>query len=254
MKIDQYFKRIIENDVIEGAWLFLSIDEETLFNEALDLANQITAAPYIYIVSDIEVLTDSIKNNYQVFDPAIKSIFEIQRLLFLASDEKKVVIIKLMEDLSEEAQNSLLKITEEPPSNAVFFFLSKDENRVLPTLLSRFRIIKIPEKNSFYQKRVSPEIKGILNSSQPLGVYLENFLEEDPVIFLENLAILARDGVLNTLNIKELKITNTSGKASAEDLKAILRALEGVKYHNLNPRLQIENVLLSLKNRVRIYK
>lgn len=82
MKIDQYFKRIIENDVIEGAWLFLSIDEETLFNKALDLANQITAAPYIYIVSDSESLIDSIKNNYQVFDPAIKSIFEIQRLLF----------------------------------------------------------------------------------------------------------------------------------------------------------------------------
>jgi len=246
MKIDQYFKKIIEQDIIDGAWLFLSMDEEMLFQKSLSLAKQVTSASYIYIVSESEQLEDFIKNSYQVFDPAIKSIFEIQRLLFLSSDEKKVVIVKMMEDLSEEAQNSLLKITEEPPVNTAFFFLSKDENRVLPTLRSRFRIIKFPEKNSFYQKRISSEMRTFLHSSQPLNVYLENFLEEDPVIFLENLVIVMRDGLLNSLNLEELKITNGEGEANVKDLKNALYALEGIKYHNLNSRLQIEDLLLNI--------
>jgi len=90
-------------------------------------------------------------------------------------------------------------------------------------------------------------MRTFLHSSQPLNVYLENFLEEDPVIFLENLVIVMRDGLLNSLNIEELKITNGEGEVNVKDLKAALYALEGVKYHNLNSRLQIENVILSLK-------
>jgi len=60
-----------------------------LFQKSLSLAKQVTSASYIYIVSESEQLEDSIKNSYQVFDPAIKSIFEIQRLLFYLVMKKK---------------------------------------------------------------------------------------------------------------------------------------------------------------------
>jgi len=251
MKLEQYFKKIIENDVIEGGWLFLGIDEEALFQKSFNLAQKISSYQFIYLITNDNSIGEAIKNKYQIFEPSIKSVFEIQKLLSLASEEKKVVIVRLIENLSEEAQNSLLKITEEPPPHIVFFFTSSDENQILPTLLSRLKIIKVPlsEKNLFYQKRIPEKIKEMMISSRPLKIYLEEFLEEEPVIFLENLLVILRDQILNSLGMTETKITDVKGQSSPEALEKTLKALEGIKYYNLNPRLQIENILFQLQSK-----
>ena len=42
-----------------------------------------------------------------------------------------------MEFLTVEAQNALLKITEEPPASSLIIFISSDLESILPTILSR---------------------------------------------------------------------------------------------------------------------
>lgn len=247
MKFDQYFQKIIENKMIDGGWIFLGIDEEFIFQEVFDLAKKITNFQFIYLIAEKNSLEEKIQNNFQIFEPSIKSIFEIQKLISLSSEEEKIVLIKAVDQLSEEAQNSLLKMTEEPPKNSALFYVSKDENKILPTLLSRLKIIKLPIKNNFYQKRISEKMKEMINSDNPLRIYLDEFLQIDPVIFLENLVVLLRDQLLNSLKISELKITNASGITNLKKLEKTMKALEGVKYANLNSHLQIENILLNLK-------
>lgn len=56
---------------------------------------------------------------------------------------KKIYIIESVEDLSLEAANSLLKILEAPPRYLVFILLAKSTN-ILPTILSRCQIVKLP--------------------------------------------------------------------------------------------------------------
>lgn len=56
---------------------------------------------------------------------------------------KKIYVIESVEDLSLEAANSLLKILEAPPRYVIFILLAKSTN-ILPTILSRCRIIKLP--------------------------------------------------------------------------------------------------------------
>ncbi|MCX8015975.1 MAG: hypothetical protein N2692_01585 [Patescibacteria group bacterium] len=247
MNFDKYFNKIIENNKIDGGWLFLCIDIEKSFKKALELARLITNPYLIYIIADSDSLQE-IKENYQIFEPGIKSIIDIQKLLYLSTEEKKVLIIKSVESLSLEAQNALLKITEEPPPRTSFFFISNDENSILPTLLSRLRIIRIPllPKDGFYRKRISNDLKKGIEQKNLLPIYLKEFLGENEIDFMENLIVLFRDQMLNKFNIVNYKYTDAKGEVSGDIIKMAIKALEGMKYANLNPRLQIENILLNI--------
>lgn len=55
----------------------------------------------------------------------------------------KIFVIKDFDVSTEEAQNKLLKVLEEPPKNVYFLLSAKSEERVLPTIKSRCDKIKI---------------------------------------------------------------------------------------------------------------
>lgn len=57
--------------------------------------------------------------------------------------EFKILIMWMPEYLGNEG-NKLLKILEEPPPNTLFILVAENESLVLPTLLSRCQLIKIP--------------------------------------------------------------------------------------------------------------
>lgn len=57
----------------------------------------------------------------------------------------KIFIIRNFDISTEEAQNKLLKVLEEPPKNVYFLLSAKSEERVLPTIKSRCDKIKINE-------------------------------------------------------------------------------------------------------------
>ena len=70
---------------------------------------------------------------------------EILRKLSLKSFESefKILIMWMPEYLGNEG-NKLLKLIEEPPVNTLFIFVAENESLVLPTILSRCQLIKIP--------------------------------------------------------------------------------------------------------------
>lgn len=51
--------------------------------------------------------------------------------------EKKVYILRNIHEMSEQAQNTLLKIIEEPPAHVIFILTCQSRARILPTILSR---------------------------------------------------------------------------------------------------------------------
>jgi len=70
---------------------------------------------------------------------SIDTIRELQHLANLPPYEGKykVFIINDAEYLSIEAANCLLKILEEPPPTVIWLLLASEENRLLPTVISR---------------------------------------------------------------------------------------------------------------------
>lgn len=51
--------------------------------------------------------------------------------------DKKVYILRNIHEMSEQAQNTLLKIIEEPPAHVIFILTCQNRSRILPTILSR---------------------------------------------------------------------------------------------------------------------
>lgn len=70
---------------------------------------------------------------------------DINRTMSLKSfeSEYKILIMWKPEFLGKEG-NKLLKLIEEPPPNTLFIFVAENEDLILPTIISRTQLIKIP--------------------------------------------------------------------------------------------------------------
>lgn len=70
---------------------------------------------------------------------------DITRKISLKSfeSEYKVLVIWMPEYLAKNG-NKLLKLIEEPPSNTLFLLVAENEDLILPTILSRTQLVKIP--------------------------------------------------------------------------------------------------------------
>jgi DNA polymerase-3 subunit delta' len=110
----------------------------------------IDQTPYNNVVDWINFLKENSRSKIET--PANKqgniTVFEcddISHKLSLKSFESsyKILIIWMPEFLGNSG-NKLLKLIEEPPDNTIFIFVAEDESAILPTILSRTQLIKIP--------------------------------------------------------------------------------------------------------------
>jgi DNA polymerase-3 subunit delta' len=81
----------------------------------------------------------------------IDAVREIKNFLWQKpnASPRRTLIIDEAEFLTTEAQNALLKITEEPPASSLLIFVSSDTESFLPTILSRVEKMYfglVPEK------------------------------------------------------------------------------------------------------------
>jgi DNA polymerase-3 subunit delta' len=59
--------------------------------------------------------------------------------------EYKIMIIWLAEKMNQQTANKLLKILEEPPEKTLFLLIAESADRILPTILSRTQITRVPK-------------------------------------------------------------------------------------------------------------
>lgn len=69
--------------------------------------------------------------------------------------QRRLAVIWCADKLSLEAENSLLKITEEPPANSCVLFIS-EENKLLPTIKSRVWSVNIDLPEEYINAVVPP--------------------------------------------------------------------------------------------------
>jgi DNA polymerase III subunit delta' len=71
---------------------------------------------------------------------------EIVRKLSLKTFEAdyKIMIIWLPEKMNTETANKLLKMIEEPPEKTLFLLVSEEDDKLLPTIVSRCQPVRIP--------------------------------------------------------------------------------------------------------------
>ena len=64
------------------------------------------------------------------------------------SGKYKIMIIWLPERMNNQSANKLLKLLEEPPENTIFLLVSNAVDTILPTIISRTQIIRVPALKS----------------------------------------------------------------------------------------------------------
>ncbi len=111
------------------------------------MINEKIETAHILIVNDIDETLNSLlpfysKNNVRVIRNEEKEEFQLAQAnatikeAYISTNEKKYIFLcgKIFRN---EAQNSLLKILEEPPSNIVFIIITNSKSTILPTIFSR---------------------------------------------------------------------------------------------------------------------
>lgn len=107
--------------------------------------------------------------------------------------ERKVYVLRAAETMNNNAQNALLKLLEEGPSYAVFFFLTKNPESLLPTLRSRCETVQLETVQE--EEALAPEVLEFLRllcttapARMPLCAFcvaLEKKKREELTLFLD---------------------------------------------------------------------
>ena len=76
----------------------------------------------------------------------------VERLSMTGQSNYKILLIQSLERMTREAANSFLKTLEEPSPRTVFIMTTNSMRDLLPTIVSRVRILKFASMSSAYLK------------------------------------------------------------------------------------------------------
>ncbi|KKQ74211.1 MAG: polymerase III, delta prime subunit protein [Candidatus Woesebacteria bacterium GW2011_GWB1_38_5b] len=173
----------------------------------------------------------------------IEDVRNIQKRIYLLPirGTKKAFIISCKQGITTEAQNSMLKILEEPPPSTLLYLITDNYNFFLPTIISRAKIIEIKDSEARTDGKGLAELLSLTGVGDCL--YLAQELSKDKnqaINWLEQTILAARKKMLSTLDNSEQSLM----------LERLIRKLElarlDLKNTNANPRLALENLFLNI--------
>lgn len=193
-----------------------------------------------------ERAVDLIDINLNVYEKAmgIEDVRNIQKAILLKPfrGKTKAVVIDTYEDITLEAQNALLKILEEPPSNTIIIITTASKEYFLPTIISRCKVIILQEKEiklnesdlSIFKRALNILLNG--KTGDKLRIAQDITKDKgDTVLWLEKMAVFVRSALTKENN--NLKYLNF--------LKELQKTYKVIKSTNVSQRTALENLFLS---------
>lgn len=190
---------------------------------------------------------DPIDINLQTYEKAmgIEDVRNIQKKILLKPfrGKTKAVVIQAYENITQEAQNALLKVLEEPPANTIIIISVSTKEVILPTIISRCKIIELKEDNLTLSSEENAQYHNILISLSKNAVGYKLKLaqdiagsKEETVFFLEKMSVFVREKLIKNYN--DPKYLNL--------LRILSETHTIIKSTNVNQRIALENLLLIL--------
>ena len=96
-------------------------------------------------------------------------------------NQRQVFIIEHAEKMHVNAANSLLKVIEEPQSEIYIFFLTDDEEQMLPTIRSRTQIFQFKKQVSTLMSQLE-EAGLVKNKAKLLAQFSQSQVEADKLV------------------------------------------------------------------------
>ena len=147
--------------IIEG-------DSESVESEARKMSISILGEKFRYkiensICSDVIFVDSNLKKGVGIDD-----IRKIQKDILLSPVEcdSKIYVFKNSQNITEQGQNALLKILEDPPKNVVFIFLCTNHRKLIQTIISRSSIFFLNNKEDLMQNYKSDLIDAVVSDNK----------------------------------------------------------------------------------------
>ncbi len=178
---------------------------------------------------------------------------DIIRKLNLKSYEGdyKILVLWMPEYLEKEG-NKLLKLIEEPPANTLFILVAENESQILPTILSRCQLVKIPAlgveeiaaglvSRSGLAKEQASQVAAICGGNYREALQLLQHAEEDWQSMLRDWL----NAILKTGPLAQVKWVEEIAKLGREKQKQFLRYFNHLLEIALRTRLSADSANLS---------
>lgn len=196
---------------------------------------------------------------------------------------RRAVLIEGADDMTLEAQNSMLKMLEEPSADTVFIITAPSERSMVSTITSRAQIVTVnpiglEEAREFYSSDIPAEplekawqlsqgytglLTALLNNKEPHPLKeavdtAKTLLRQSPyerVILLDGISkdkselVLLLDAlnrVITSLHHASVKAGNTSQQKKLLDCRKLIQKLLSDLSANANPRLVILRLAMNL--------
>lgn len=190
---------------------------------------------------------DPLDINLQTYEKTmgIENVRNIQKAILLKPfrGKTKAVIIDAYGNITHEAQNALLKVLEEPPNNTIIVIIASKKELFLPTILSRCKVIILQEEEIKLTQEDSSKLKEALNillngkTGDKLKIAQDIARDKgDVTLWLEKMAVFLENKLKQ--DSKDSKLLNF--------LKELQKTYKAIKSTNVNQRITLENLLLSL--------
>ncbi|WP_072680155.1 DNA polymerase III subunit delta' [Arcobacter sp. LA11] len=197
---------------------------------------------YILIVNSIDDTLNSLlphysKHNVRIIRNEEKDEFllaqanAVTKEAYISSNEKKYIIL-CGKTFRKEAQNSLLKILEEPPSNIVFIIITNSKSAILPTIFSR-----IPHK--FFRKDIN---------RKSIGLDILKLDLKDVYAFLKDNQRITKNDAKEIVESILFKVNSQKVKLTQNELDVFSKSIKLLEL-NSRPINVLTTLLLTLLNR-----
>ncbi len=156
---------------------------------------------------------------------------DIIRKLNLKSfeSEYKILIMWMPEFLGKEG-NKLLKLIEEPPANTLFILVAENEDLILPTILSRTQLVKIPQLSNLEVEAALEMSAGVkIEKAQQIAAVAEGNYREALQLLQhadDDWEVMLRDwlnAIIRTGPVAQVKWIDDTAKLGREKQKQFLK-------------------------------
>lgn len=187
-------------------------------------------------------LKQIIKKDYLFFPIEIEegkkeySINQIKNIIketVIYSEKIRVYYFENFHLSSIETQNSFLKLLEEPPNNVFFILTTDNQSKILPTIISRVKIIYLTKNQ---------QIK-IDNKKKKL---IDDFLMSKKITLINIDDLDFNDLLIYFRDFLKLELNKKTKKNYSKILKDILKTIYFVENNNINKQFALDNLLINI--------
>lgn len=197
--------------------------EEKILNVIGDSKFSLTNNPDFKII-------EKVKNKKSIGIEEVREIGKFLKILPI-SHTQKIVLIKDANVLTTEAQNSLLKILEEPPEYARIILEADTEQKFLSTIISRCQILQT--EADLLTNQAELDFKNLSLNDRFEWAEKTTKLEKEEIIVILN-------SILKTAKKRDQKLSKNS-------ITLLLEVIDNLSKYNLNTRLALEYLSLNFE-------